>query len=382
MSRQALQARKLLQNTAPPLIRGSSARGVLHWHFWDGRPWDIENTEYYHKQGLVHDVEEYRAELAKAQRRLQMHGPRMLDEFYVKHYTSLIRENKKLLPLFRFTSTENFLLFLIRTAPAHIFKPVKNTLESLIFSNFAILEDIKALNTIGKRISLLPHHPLLFKMKVAHWKDSAARREAIEIKRLQAKRDRLLWKEDELDCVLAKGPYYQVRSSRTREAEAHRLKASRSLPAHSSKKWDLDPRMWAIRGFGAAVHMRLSHFRNVNSILMQVTKFMSPSSTPLVARNYRKAWFARFFNLCTRVESTIMKIWKLAEDVAFLRAFRIHTFPDSDLKRETYLARAIFRVVDRSSSKDVNRRASRRATLKTSKRENLGDQTVSRRGRD
>jgi hypothetical protein len=299
--------------------------GLFNWSRWDGRLWDTTALPFYHWSRLLYLHTRTNRLLRQAQIRAAQCAIPVDDDFWSKYYGRIRLANQSLLSLHLHLCETNAIIFILRTSPKFIYDRVIQTLQVLGGIHHELVQYCRQLHGIRRVIVHQTHNPLYFKASVGYTQDTAPIIQLNSEIWSDAKKLRMQHKMSfGHDWDLRSGYQDPNRSTLDKSERAQRIQAVCNA---------YTPR-WTIEPLANMIALRIHHLRRCSHMLYQIPGFIRWRLTAPLAALIRK-----------RVRDMMIASWELSElreEIAALRYYRLHHFPDSTLPGEIEVGRRVW----------------------------------------
>jgi hypothetical protein len=240
------------------------------------------------------------------------------DDFWCQYYGNVRRANRTLLDLHIHRCEINAIEFILRTSPSFVYGRIRQTLQSLELINFDLFSQLQHLYSIQRLIVHRKHNPL-------YLEHGAHRMQHGQPKQVDRAKNRSDEKEKRMQYKSLYGENWQMRSS-YRYSSDNTMRQEVNYTHAAGIFCNTYPPRWTVTPLSAMVSLHVYRSRKV------VVKLDHLLGT------YRgKVFGVR----CSHVEhlrhTMTVVLWDIADlldELAALRYYRLHHFPDSALPGE------------------------------------------------
>jgi hypothetical protein len=291
----------------------TNGRGFFSWERWTGNDWNTEELQPYLADNSVRAAAHAQANYDAMKLRVSRTAPREMDVFLMAHYKSQWIANKRMHAFARLQCDLSVLLFLLRTAPPRITQHLTVPITEFGILNYSLNSDLEVLRKLSTIIACLPHNPLLFKSLAKRYEEDRDAQTLTSSFMLNLKCQRSKFKA-------ASGFKYNLREfeydQKGLRKEVREIKFLRSVPYSWKYEFPsnvIEPFQHTVNLIAVRQQRLLGHLRGL---------FRCSDS-------YTDRTWGHQVQVLNEAEQDVARLMSLGQDLAAIRYYKIHRFPNS-----------------------------------------------------
>lgn len=311
--RKARQEFLKLPSSKPQPLR-TNRRGLFDWERWDGTVWKASSLRSYHNSHHFYIF-------LRTQKRLRAFWTESSSvpaahNFWREYYAGLQRANQSIYKLKLHVVETDAIVFLLRTAPYKISKPIEDTLGTLTVMSYELAIDILELYAVRRILAYLQTNPSFFIGAVQVFQLSQEWRQRIAERLADGKIQRL-------ERKVSQGRGWRINFLPIRRTWSDKAPQLHLLAEAS---WNASPIEWTIGPFKFVINALL---RSVRETLVKVESSLGDNR-----RIMPLSLYARLQSCVDRTRNTGYEMSELMTELAALRSYRLHHFPSGSIEAE------------------------------------------------
>jgi hypothetical protein len=318
----------------------TNGRGFFRWGRWTGQDWNTEAIQLYLEDMSVQAAAHAQANYDAIQLRVSRTGPRALDVFLMAHYKSQWMANERMHAFTRFRVDLAVIEFLLRTAPLRISQYLASQITELSILNYAMSRELDSLRKLRTTIACLPHNPLLFQSLITRYKaerkvDSLSASVFLHLKSQRAR----------IKAANGFMPNYSQFESSWRGVRKERKQIAKlSSTLHS---WRDQFPTKVIVPFQSTVTLIAMRQQRLHQELRTIYKRGGP---------FKGRTRAHGVQVMNDADQDAARMIHLGEDLAAIRCYKMHRFPNSISESILALDRASFQRTNSTFPFDLEKK--------------------------